>query len=65
MSWLSKWWNNGGKKDVLRAVRSSVEDQAKRKALEKLQLLVSMLDRTDIEGVRRELSGMIKYVEGL
>jgi hypothetical protein len=65
MSWLSKWWKDGGNKRVLKTLRTTVEDQAKKKALGKLRLLVSMLDRMDIEGVRRELTGMIKYVEGL
>ena len=65
MSWLSKWWNDGGKKRVPQVLRASLENQAKKKALEKLRLLVGMLDRMDIEGVRRELTGMIQYVENL
>lgn len=65
MSWLSKWWKNGGRESVSGTLRTSVEDQAKKKALEKLRRLVGMLDKMDIDAARHELNGMISYVESL
>jgi hypothetical protein len=65
MSWLSKWWKNGGRESASQTLRNSLEDQAKKKALEKLRRLIGMLDKMDVDGARRELNGMIKYVESL
>ncbi|MDO8588958.1 MAG: hypothetical protein Q7T82_18180 [Armatimonadota bacterium] len=65
MSWLSKWWKDDGRKVALDALRKTLGKRAKEKALQKLHLLLGMLDRMDIEGVRRELLAMVKYVEEL
>jgi hypothetical protein len=65
MSWLSKWWNGGGQ-DLLRdALRKALGDRAKRQALEKLRLLLKLLDEADTATLRREIVGMIEYVEAL
>ena len=67
MSWLSKWWKTDGRKEALDAVlrKTAIGKRVKEKALQKLHLLLGMLDRMDIEGVRRELLAMVKYVEEL
>jgi hypothetical protein len=66
MSWLSKWWSQQDKGDLLReALRKALDERARKQALAKLRMLLSMLDKMDVEGVRRELTGMIKYVEEL
>ena len=65
MSWVSKWWKNDGRERVLDTLRQTLTKSAKSKALDKLNLLLGMLDRTDIDGIRRELLAMKKYVEDM
>ena len=65
MSWLSKWWRYDGRELLKETLRRALEDRAKRKALDKLRRLLKMLDDSDFAGLRREIVGMIEYVEAL
>lgn len=65
MSWLSKWWKNGGREVVRDGLMEAASDKVKRESLYRLRVLLEMLDHLDTTGIRKEIERTIEYVEGL
>jgi len=65
MSWLSKWWKNGGRETVRDTLVKRINPRTKAQALDKLRMMLGLLDRMDLERLRTELVEAISYVEGL
>ena len=65
MSWLSKWWKDGGREAVRDGLLRAASEKFKGRTLEKLRLFRSRLDWPGIGDIRKELDDIISYVEGL
>ena len=65
MSWLSKWWKNGGREVVRDGLRQVAGEKIKREVLIELRVLLGALDRLEKDEIRREIERAIAYVEAL